>query len=126
MSFDRAGLVFVFNFHPNKSFTDYPIGVQEPGKYKVILNSDDPQFGGENRIDVNVDHFSIPDPWADRPNRILTYVPCRTATVYAKGNFQLLTLHFSNFKHFKTLISFRDLKGILKTHQKSLTRDYIF
>ena len=30
--FERAGLVFVFSFHPTQSFTDYKIGVQVPGK----------------------------------------------------------------------------------------------
>jgi 1,4-alpha-glucan branching enzyme len=31
---DRADvLVFVFNFHPHNSYTDYKIGVKEPGTY---------------------------------------------------------------------------------------------
>ena len=30
--FERASLVFAFNFHTDKSFTDYRIGVQESGK----------------------------------------------------------------------------------------------
>lgn len=29
--FERAGLVFIFNFHVSKSFTDYKIGVEVPG-----------------------------------------------------------------------------------------------
>ena len=33
--FERAGVVFCFNFHPTKSFTDYKIGVHEPGKYPL-------------------------------------------------------------------------------------------
>jgi len=31
--FERAGLIFVFNFNPSKSFTDYKIGVQVDGVY---------------------------------------------------------------------------------------------
>jgi len=31
--FERAGVVFVFNFNPSKSFTDYKIGVQVDGVY---------------------------------------------------------------------------------------------
>jgi len=31
--FERAGLVFVFNFNPTKSYTDYKIGVQVDGVY---------------------------------------------------------------------------------------------
>ena len=36
--FERADtLVFVFNFHPTKSFTDYKIGVQVPGTYPLFI-----------------------------------------------------------------------------------------
>ncbi|XP_046746237.1 1,4-alpha-glucan-branching enzyme isoform X2 [Diprion similis] len=79
--FDRAGLVFVFNFHPTKSFPDYAIGVNEPGVYQILLSSDDTQFGGENRIDTSVKHFSKPEPFANRPHRLYAYVPCRTAII---------------------------------------------
>ena len=34
--FDRAEvMVFIFNFHPTKSFTDYKIGVNTPGSYPL-------------------------------------------------------------------------------------------
>ena len=34
--FDRAEvMVFIFNFHPAKSFTDYKIGVKTPGSYPL-------------------------------------------------------------------------------------------
>ena len=29
--FERAGLLFIFNFHPEQSFTDYKVGVQKAG-----------------------------------------------------------------------------------------------
>lgn len=35
IAFERAGLLFVFNFHPYQSFTDYRIGVDVAGDYKV-------------------------------------------------------------------------------------------
>lgn len=31
--FDRANVVFIFNFHPSKSFQDYRVAVEVPGKY---------------------------------------------------------------------------------------------
>ena len=34
--FERAGLVFIFNFHTSKSFSDYRIGCDEPGKYPLF------------------------------------------------------------------------------------------
>ncbi|KAF8481348.1 glycoside hydrolase, partial [Gautieria morchelliformis] len=31
--FERANLLFIFNFHPTQSFADYRVGVEEPGEY---------------------------------------------------------------------------------------------
>lgn len=69
--FERAGLVFVFNFHHSNSFTDYAIGVDVPGEYKVVLSSDDSMFGGYDRIDHNVSHFTMPEGLNNRANRML-------------------------------------------------------
>ena len=33
---ERGDLVFVFNFHPTNSYTDYGIGTYLPGPYKVL------------------------------------------------------------------------------------------
>lgn len=68
--FERAELLFAFNFHPTKSFTDYRLGVDLPGDYRAVLNSDDPQFGGHNRIDTSVVHVSDPEGFAWRRNYI--------------------------------------------------------
>ncbi|MBU4053504.1 MAG: alpha amylase C-terminal domain-containing protein, partial [Proteobacteria bacterium] len=58
IAFLRAGLVFVFNFHPTASYTDY--GVNTPsGKYRMIFNSDDPIYGGHNRLFPGQEHFTL-------------------------------------------------------------------
>lgn len=84
IAFERAGLVFVFNFHPTQSFTGYRIGTDLPGTYRVVLSSDAELFGGQNRIDVNCKHFSNPTAYANRNNFIEVYAPSRTAAVYAR------------------------------------------
>nr|XP_056714180.1 1,4-alpha-glucan-branching enzyme [Euleptes europaea] len=65
IAFERANLLFIFNFHPSKSFTDYRVGVQIPGKYplfycgyKIALDSDAPEYGGHNRLDHNTEFFT--------------------------------------------------------------------
>nr|CAD7392412.1 unnamed protein product [Timema cristinae] len=73
--FERADLVFIFNFHPTKSFTNYRIGVEIPGTYKVCLNSDDEQFGGFKRVDNNVPHYTYPEHFANRQNSLMCFVP---------------------------------------------------
>ena len=73
LGFERAGLVFLFNFNPEKSFTDYSIPCPS-GKYTVALDSDSAEFGGFGRI----------LPWqeySETNNRISVYLPARTVLV---------------------------------------------
>ncbi|KAF2754960.1 alpha-glucan branching enzyme [Pseudovirgaria hyperparasitica] len=48
--FERAGLLWIFNFHPSNSFTDYRVGVEQEGTYRVVINTDAPGFGGHGNI----------------------------------------------------------------------------
>ena len=76
----RAGLVFVFNFHPNRSFTDYRIPAA-PGTYRTVLDTDRRTYGGFNRQAPDVFHHTV----ADRIERhfLSLYLPTRTALVLA-------------------------------------------
>lgn len=84
IAFERANLVFVFNFHATKSFTDYRVGVDVAGTYQVVLSTDDDLFGGCNRIDKQCKHVTDPLGFANRKNFIQVYIPTRTAIVLAK------------------------------------------
>ncbi len=66
--YERAGLLFIFNFHPSQSFTDYRVGVEEPGEYKVVLSSDEPRFGGFDNIKLDGQYFTTPMEWNGRKN----------------------------------------------------------
>ncbi|KAK3179700.1 alpha-1,4-glucan branching enzyme [Lecanicillium sp. MT-2017a] len=81
--FERAGLVFIFNFHPTESFSDYRIGIEDAGTYRVVLNTDSKEFGGFNRIDETTRTFTTAMEWNGRKNWAHVYVPCRTALVLA-------------------------------------------
>lgn len=83
LGFDRAGVLFVFNFHPTKSYTDYRVGVSAPGPYKVVLSTDDSEFKGHNRVDKSTEHHTTPEEWNGRPYWIQIYIPCRTAIAFA-------------------------------------------
>jgi 1,4-alpha-glucan branching enzyme len=70
------------NFNPIVSFTDYGIPVK--GKFRIILNTDDPMFGGQGRIDGSQPYFSIPvrdHDGATAPHHLRLYIPARTAIV---------------------------------------------
>ncbi|KAG9054096.1 alpha-1,4-glucan branching enzyme [Serendipita sp. 407] len=85
IAFERAGLVFIFNFHMSQSFTDYRIGVEVPGEYRIILDTDAELYGGWKRIDVEKSRFfTVPEPWNNRSNYIQVYIPTRTAIVLSK------------------------------------------
>lgn len=79
--FERAGLVFIFNFHPTESFSDYRIGIEDAGTYRVVLNTDSKEFGGFNRIDETTRTFTTAMEWNGRKNWAHVYAPCRTALV---------------------------------------------
>ncbi|RSH87216.1 alpha-1,4-glucan branching enzyme [Saitozyma podzolica] len=79
--FERAGLLFIFNFHPTQSFTDYRVGVDTPGEYKVVLTTDEGRFRGHDRIDVKGRYFTTPMEWNGRKNWLQVYSPSRTALV---------------------------------------------
>ncbi|KAK4100988.1 glycoside hydrolase family 13 protein [Parathielavia hyrcaniae] len=81
--FERAGVVFVFNFHPTQSFTDYRIGIEVAGTYRIVLDSDAKQHGGFCRLDENTRFFTEPLEWNGRKNCTHVYIPCRTALILA-------------------------------------------
>jgi len=83
ISLDRAGLVFVFNFHPTKSFTDYRIGVPVSGTYRIVLDTDERRFGGYEQIDHHTDYISFEEECGGRSHSILVYAPSRTAFAVA-------------------------------------------
>jgi 1,4-alpha-glucan branching enzyme len=66
--YERAGLLFIFNFHPTNSFTDYRVGVEEPGEYEIVLSSDEAKFAGFDNIATDAKHFTTPMDWNGRKN----------------------------------------------------------
>jgi 1,4-alpha-glucan branching enzyme len=56
--YERAGLLFVFNFHTHKSYTDYRVGVDAAGEYRVVLNSDNRRYGGQGRVEETGSYFT--------------------------------------------------------------------
>ena len=78
--FSRGGLIFIFNFSPFSSYTDYQINVPK-GKYKIELNSDRKEFGGFERIDESVEFASTPLGQGSKEHGIKLYIPAQTALV---------------------------------------------
>ncbi|MCK5776561.1 MAG: alpha amylase C-terminal domain-containing protein [Bacteroidales bacterium] len=79
--FERANLVFVFNFHPSQSQFNYDIQTTYTGKFSLIFNSDAPYFGGFDRLKGNNVHIS-----ASKNNipMMPIYSPNRSVQVYER------------------------------------------
>lgn len=82
--FERNRHIFVFNFNSERSFTDYRVGVEFPGTYKIVLSTDDEAFGGFNRVDTSLMHVSLAEGHAGRSNFIHAYLPARTGFVFVR------------------------------------------
>ena len=82
LAFKRGDLVFVFNFNPSRSFTDYGILAPE-GEYVGVMNSDAPEFGGHGNISDDVKHFTHHDELYSKygVSWLKLYLPARTAQV---------------------------------------------
>ena len=77
IAFERGGLLFFFNFHPENSYPCRPFSAL-PGKYKLVLNSDAPAFGGHDRVAPG--QIFKTSRAGDR-DIIHLYLPSRTALV---------------------------------------------
>ncbi len=84
-AFRRRSMVFVFNFSPTKSFTDYGFLVPY-GEYEVKLNTDAKKYGGFGFADDSIIHATTPGPAYDRDKKgwLKLYIPARSAVVLRK------------------------------------------
>ncbi|XP_010545514.1 PREDICTED: 1,4-alpha-glucan-branching enzyme 3, chloroplastic/amyloplastic [Tarenaya hassleriana] len=83
ISFSRGPFLFIFNFHPSKSYESYGVGVDEAGEYSVILNTDEVKYGGQGLL--KEDQYlqrTISRRVDGQRNCLEVFLPSRTAQVY--------------------------------------------
>ena len=81
IAFERSGLLFVFNFHPHQSFSDYRFNAA-PGRYRLLFDSDASQYGGHGRLTPDQIHTTLADPSGASGQQTLSlYLPSRSAQV---------------------------------------------
>lgn len=80
LAYHRGPWLFVFNFNPVQSFTDYgiPLGA---GKYRPALSTDNGRYGGQDRIDETLTYYTLPVAGPDSQHYLRLYLPARTAVV---------------------------------------------
>ena len=86
LAYMRGDLLFVFNFSPTKSFTDYGFLVPV-GSYNIVLDTDNKAFGGNGFNDDTLTHFTNYDPLYVNEHKewLKLYLPARTALVLKKN-----------------------------------------
>jgi 1,4-alpha-glucan branching enzyme len=85
IAFERGDCLFVFNFHPTNSYTDYRVGHPWKEGMKVVLDSDEGRFGGHQRLEWG--HANAAPPGQASDNRYCScqmYLPCRTMQVLVR------------------------------------------
>lgn len=82
LAFMRGSLVFVFNFHPFKSFADYGILAPE-GEYEPVMDSDNARYGGYANIDGAIHHLTQHDSLYEQAHLgwLKLYLPSRSVQV---------------------------------------------
>lgn len=73
LAIERGGLIFIFNFHPQKSYSDYGLYLS-PGTYVEIFHSDQDEFGGFERLHLGQEHKVV-------DHQVRLYLPSRTVLV---------------------------------------------
>ena len=80
--YEKAGLIFAFNFHPTRSFSGYFVPVSGEGRYQAIFSSDEGRFGGQDRVSEDLIYKG--EQLQDGRCGFLVYLPSRTVTVFRK------------------------------------------
>ena len=84
LAFMRGSLIFVFNFNPTQSFTDYGILVPPCSDWRHVLDTDEPRFGGQGRVQPGVTYaptLVFDASHNEIVQQIRLYLPARTAIV---------------------------------------------
>jgi len=87
--FEKGDLLFVYNFHTSMSFTDYRIGTKWGSEHIIILDSDEAQFAGKERLKYGHENYFpvIKEKWTSRDYYFKMYIPSRTVIILlAKEN----------------------------------------
>lgn len=84
LCYSRGDMLFIFNFSPENSYTDYPIPAPK-GEYGVLLNTDDKAFGGFGLSDDSITHQTMRNVDEDGKEiegyHFNIYIPARSAQI---------------------------------------------
>lgn len=83
IAYRNDDLVYIFNFHPQNSYDSFQIPIHDKVEFKVVLDTDDIEFGGLGRISKDYVYESKNLEHTDYDG-IEIYLPSRTALALKK------------------------------------------
>ncbi|MDY3005560.1 alpha-amylase family glycosyl hydrolase [Anaerococcus porci] len=83
IAYRNNDLVYIFNFHPQNSYDSFQVPIHDKGEFKVVLDTDDIEFGGLGRISKDYVYESKNLEHTDYDG-IEIYLPSRTALALKK------------------------------------------
>jgi 1,4-alpha-glucan branching enzyme len=75
LQFERGNLVFALNLHPENSIPDYQFPTHVPGTFRHILDTDEPEFEGLDRLQKGTLHHAL-------DGTLSAYLPSRCGIVF--------------------------------------------
>lgn len=79
--FRRGPFVVACNFHTSNSYEGLRLGVPDKGDYRVVLSSDEKEYGGFSRVKKDQVYPIQDEGWNGRGQSIQVYMPARTGQV---------------------------------------------
>lgn len=84
IAYKKKEYIFIFNLHPTNSYPEFQLPIHEDGNFRVVLDTDEQQFGGQARIShqtiYNTNHLAAFPEFTG----IVIYSPNRTAMILKK------------------------------------------
>lgn len=81
MAYRKGESVFLFNFNPNRSFSEFALPTDCQGDFRVVFDSDEIDFGGQGRISREVIYSTRKLPSRKNRDGVVIYSPSRTVLV---------------------------------------------
>jgi len=86
LAYRKGGLIFLFNFNPGQSFSEYELPTSEMGEYKIVFDSDEKIFGGQGRIATDYIYHTEILKHKGNKTGVIIYSPSRTVLVLKKNS----------------------------------------
>lgn len=83
IAFRNMDIVYLFNFHPENSYESFHLPIHDVGEFKVLMDTDEKRFGGNERISHDYTYKTEKLAGTDYDG-ITIYIPSRTALALRK------------------------------------------